>query len=143
MSAEGWPGPRRSVEAFSQRVGREAAIEACLALLVGQPVDDAVVHVLAGPPARWALTEAGPESDYWFRVWALRGLLWLWDDRATAAVSAAMGDEAWRVREMAAKVAARHELDETLAALRPLLQDQVPRVRAAAARATERILGAR
>ena len=47
---------------------------------------------------------------------------------------AALGDEHWRVREMAAKVVATWEVGEAADGLVPLLDDEVPRVRAAAAR---------
>jgi HEAT repeat protein len=72
-------------------------------------------------------------------VWALRGLLWLWDDTATQAVIGALSDDAWRVREMAAKVAARHVLDDALDCLLTLQADPVVRVREAAARAVRNI----
>jgi HEAT repeat protein len=67
----------------------------------------------------------------------MRGLLWLWDDAATPAVLRALSDEAWRVREMAAKVVARHQVDQALETLLPLREDTVARVRAAADRAIE------
>lgn len=73
----------------------------------------------------------------------LRGLLWSWDPRAAGTVCAAMADEHWRVREMAAKVAAkvaaRHLVDEAETALADLRDDSVPRVRAAAERALVRL----
>jgi hypothetical protein len=50
-----------------------------------------------------------------------------------------MADEHWRVREMAAKVAARHLVDEATTALADLRDDSVPRVRAAAERALVRL----
>jgi hypothetical protein len=76
---------------------------------------------------------AGPSyvDTYWGRVWAARGLLWAWDDRALPALVRALSDEHWRVREMALKVATRHELDVDPT---PLLADPVARVRAAAQR---------
>jgi hypothetical protein len=49
------------------------------------------------------------------------------------------GDEAWRVREMAAKVAARHLVGDCTEALVRLRDVGVPRVRAAADRALRRI----
>ena len=56
---------------------------------------------------------------------------------------AALADESWRVREMAAKVVARREIGEGLTALAGLQHDPVPRVRAAAARATAMLTAAR
>jgi HEAT repeat protein len=99
-------------------------------------VDDALVHALAGPPAHYALDgHAGGKAGYWPRVWAARGLLHAWDDRASAAIIHATTDDAWRVREMAAKVIARHRIGDAFTAVAPLRNDQVPRVRAAAERA--------
>jgi HEAT repeat protein len=69
------------------------------------------------------------------RVWAARALLYAWDDQALDAVIGALRDEAWRVREMAAKVVARHRIGDALTAVDDLRNDSVPRVRAAAERA--------
>jgi hypothetical protein len=108
----------------------------CVGLLEGRAVDDDLLLALAGPAARQVLDgrEGGPHG-YWPRVWAARGLLYVWDDAATPAIVDATNDESWRVREMAAKVIARHQVDDGLAAVVRLQQDPVPRVRAAAARA--------
>ena len=56
-------------------------------------------------------------------------------DAATAAIIGALADDAWRVREMAAKVVARHRVGGALDAVAPLRDDPIPRVRAAAHRA--------
>lgn len=69
----------------------------------------------------------------------MRGLLWLWGDVATPAVLCALADDAWRVREMAARVAARHQIDAALEVLVMLREDPVARVRAEAARAIQNI----
>jgi HEAT repeat protein len=115
--------------------GRETVVAACVELLRGREVAGDFVARLGGPPARWAV-EGGPSGpDYWLRVWALRGLLWLWDDVAGSAVISALSEEAWRVREMAAKVVARHALDAALPTVLELRCDEVPRVRQAANRA--------
>ena len=68
-------------------------------------------------------------------MWAARGLLHAWDDSATEAIIHATDDEAWRVREMAGKVVARHRVGDALDAVAALRDDPVPRVRAAAQRA--------
>lgn len=80
-----------------------------------------------------------PDQRYWFRVWGARGLLWNWDDSATGAITAALRDPSWRVREMAAKVIARHLVGDALAAVAGLRDDPAPRVRAAANRAVARL----
>jgi hypothetical protein len=75
------------------------------------------------------------DDRYWLRVWGARGLLWCWDDRALDSIRGALTDPAWRVREMAAKVIARHVLADLSAEVARLRADPVPRVSAAAARA--------
>ncbi len=93
-----------------------------------------MLRILAGS-GDLELTER-PANRYWLRVWALRGLLWAWDDRALPALLDALADEHWRPREMAAKVAARHLQGDALPALVELAaRDPVRRVRAAASRA--------
>ncbi len=71
-------------------------------------------------------------QDYWPRVWAARGLLYVWRTTAEPAVLSGLRDPAWRVREMCAKVARRHALHRAEPVLTHLLDDRVPRVRAAA-----------
>ena len=130
-------GPQQSVAAECERRGRAAVVSGCISLLQGRhDVDDALVLALGGRAAPPVLDgQAGGKAGYWPRVWAARGLLHAWDDRATAAVIAATVDGAWRVREMAAKVIARHRVGDALSAVTALRDDPVPRVRAAAERA--------
>ena len=106
----------------------------CISLISGHDADAALVKSLGGPEADWYLT-AGPQHRYWLRVWGARGLLWAWDDAAAPAIIAALGDDAWRVREMAAKVVGRHLIDDALPTLHRLQDDPVARVRVAASRA--------
>ncbi len=129
--------PRQSVEHLCTSRGETAVVSGCVALLEGAPadVDIELVVALGGPPARWALTGEPPGPDYWLRVWATRGLLYVWRDEAVPAVLIALGDEAWRVREMAAKVVARRRLDNALEPVADLQADENARVRAAASRA--------
>ena len=88
-------------------------VACCVRLLGRQDADDALVFTIGGPGAR-AVLDGG--QQYWLRVWAPRALLYSWDEMARAAVLDALADEAWRVREMAAKVVARRLLGEALAA---------------------------
>jgi hypothetical protein len=74
-------------------------------------------------------------QDYWPRTWAARGLCYVWDPASIPAVVHALTDPAWRVREMAAKVARLREVGEAASELSALATDPVPRVRAAALRA--------
>jgi len=110
-------------------------VDGCIALLEGREADADLVVALGGPPASWAVSGGHGGPAYWLRVWAARGLLWAWDDRALRSVMAALSDDAWRVREMAAKVVARHGLGDALPVIAKLRQDPVLRVRAAASRA--------
>jgi HEAT repeat protein len=132
--------PRQSVEKECRERGRSVVVAGCVDLLAGKDVDPSLVYALGGPPARWAVSggEGGP--DYWLRVWAARGLLWAWDDSAGPALEQALSDPAWRVREMAAKVAGRHRHGDLLQPLERLRDDPHQRVRAAAERAVSRIV---
>jgi len=130
--------PRQSVEQECGRRGTAQVVAGCVGLLAGRDADVALVHALGGPAAGSVL---GPhprrDQRYWLRVWAARALLYAWDDSAQDAVLAALADEACRVREMAAKVVARRQLGEGVRAVASLQHDDpVPRVRAAAAKAT-------
>jgi HEAT repeat protein len=61
--------------------------------------------------------------------------LYAWDESASTVIARATSDDAWRVREMAAKVIAKHRIGDALNAVIALRDDPVPRVRAAAERA--------
>jgi HEAT repeat protein len=132
--------PRQSIEAACEARGAEAVISDCVRLIHGGDADAATVVALAGPGQERFLDK--PEKErYWLRVWGVRGLLWALDEEGAAdpriavAVMNALGDGHWRVREMAAKLAARHRIESAQPALAALLTDENERVRAAAARA--------
>jgi HEAT repeat protein len=114
-------------------------VNGCVRLVLGDTADTRLISVLGGPSSAWPLDTGKEELRYWFRVWGARGLLWAWEDSALEAIITATGDEAWRVREMAAKVIARHLVGDALAAVAALRDDPVPRVRAAAIRAVARL----
>jgi HEAT repeat protein len=139
----GWElTPRQSVERECRHRGERQVVARCVALLRGGDADLEFARAIGGPAADSVL---GPhprrDQRYFLRTWAARALLYAWDDQAADAadavdaVVAALADEAWRVREMAAKVVARRKLGDALPAVAALQQDPVPRVRAAAARA--------
>lgn len=108
----------------------------CVRLIGGDDRDTPLILALGGPHAARVL-DGGPRDDqrYWLRVWATRGLLWAWEASGLPGVRAALHDPAWRVREMAARVVARHRLDDLLEQVADLRDDPVPRVRTAAIRA--------
>jgi HEAT repeats len=132
--------PRQSVESECGRSGTEGVVSRCIAVLSHREVDAAFVVAIGGPGAQGVLDgRAGGTEGYWPRVWAARALLYAWQDRATPVVLGAAADESWRVREMAAKVIARHRLDAAFAVVDDLLDDPHARVRSAAARARRRL----
>lgn len=130
---------------LQELIGTEAVARWCADLLTGtaRPDDPSL------PPLGWFGTGAATllqrgdletsDQGYWVRVWAARGLLHGWDESAAElavpAVVTALRDDAWRVREMAAKVVRRWQLEEAAKAVTALRKDDVPRVRAAAERA--------
>jgi hypothetical protein len=137
--------PRLRIAAECARRGPGPLAAACVALLRGRPddVSDELITVLGGAAAREVLDGgAGGRAGYWPRVWAARGLLHAWDPAAAGPIAEAMTDEAWRVREMAAKVVARHRVGDALDAVAALRGDPVDRVRAAAGRAVAALTAA-
>ena len=130
--------PRLRIEAACTGHGRPALVAGCVELLSGryEAVGDDLIAVLGGEHAALVLGgREGGKGGYWPRGWAARGLLHAWDDAATAAIIGGCADGSWRVREMAAKVIARHHVGDALDVVAELRTDPVPRVRAAAARA--------
>ena len=133
----GWElTPRQSVEMECARQGESAVVTGCVALLRGQDVDDGLLFVLGGPMASIVIHDSPRQrNQYWRRVWGARGLLYAWMPEAAGAIIAALPDEHWRVREMAAKVIAKRKIGDALHEVMTLREDPVPRVRAAAERA--------
>lgn len=139
--------PRVRIAAECDRRGRGQVVAGCVSILQGDEPDPAFLVMLGGPAApRLLAGDSRADADLWSRVWAVRGLLWALDDatagqaEAAAAIVAALHDPAWRVREKAAQVAARHLVDDALPELVVLRDnDAVPRVRAAAERAIQRL----
>lgn len=128
------------VGAACDALGVDAVVVWCVGLLDGRPVDDGPSLDLIGGPgaARLVASAETPGAlDHWARVWAARALRYAWQDRADVhrAVVAALGDPAWRVRETTASLVRVHEVGAAAGALRDRLDDDVPRVRVAAARA--------
>ena len=129
--------PRQSVEIECARRGTAEVVAGCVALLQGRHVEDDLIIALGGPGSQKVLDD-GPaqRNQYWRRVWGARGLLYAWTDEGEGAVVAALADEHWRVREMAAKVVAKRRIGAALDPVAAMRSDPVPRVRAAADRAT-------
>lgn len=131
--------PRERAEAECARRGKDAFTSGCMELLSGLKADADLIFALGGGPARWAVEGGEPGPDYWLRVWGARGLLWVWDDKALPLILDALRDDAWRVREMAVKVAVRHRLTAAAPVIADLRTDENVRVRTAAERAARRL----
>lgn len=112
--------------------GEDAVVLRSLSLLAGNNEGEDFLLYVGGEHARGILE--GAPVLYWPELWGTRALLYVWNDSAVAAVTAALENQAWRVREMAARVAAARGL-AVEGVLTGLLTDDVARVRAAAARA--------
>ncbi len=134
--------PAANVARLRELVGADAVAGWCADLLTGRVGYDDPGHPtlewLGGAATRYELqrgrlVERG--TDYWPRVWAARGLLHSYLPAARAAVVDALRDPAWRVREMAAKVIGKWEVDGAAEQLLVLAADPVARVRSAAVRA--------
>ena len=122
------------------RRGRILCVRDCIAILSDHTADADFLRVIGGPSAEIVLDgRAGGLEGYWPRVWAARGLLHVWDDVATDAIIAATTNDSWRVREMSAKVIARHHVSPAIDAVVSLLGDDNARVRTAARRAFDAV----
>jgi hypothetical protein len=91
-----------------------------------------------GNGLRWVELGFGTQA-YFVRTWALRAMLYAWDESASATVIDALEDEHWRPREMALKVVAKRLINGDVDAVARLREDPVPRVQAAARVALERL----
>lgn len=133
------PSPAERVQDLCAVQGEASVAAGCAEILrSGSWQDRDLLVVLGGRHAigEYERTEpAKSDQGYWAPTWAARGLLYAWDDAAAPAVVSALTHEAWRVREMAAKVVAAREIAPAADAIAALAEDPVARVRAAAARA--------
>jgi hypothetical protein len=119
-------------------VGRERFVEVCVDLLGGA---ERTAYV---PELRYLTGHSWDEGDpvldetvwkdYWVRTWGARGLLYCWDDSATPAVVAGLGDEHYRPAEMCLKVSAKYDVAGTGPGAAVLTRHELPRVRANAVR---------
>lgn len=133
--------PREIVLGSCATYGEDAVIDFAIAVLTGEvtpeqafTTDVEKLRWLVGPTVGgWAKLD--PVNFYWARVWAARIFLYVWRDDAVAALLIAADDPAWRVREHVARITAQRELGQLVDALLPMLEHELPRVRAAAVRA--------
>jgi HEAT repeats len=132
--------PRESVEEECRRKGTKNVVARCVEILSGAEADEETLQALAGPASAHILEGGeGGLAGYWPRVWAMRGLIYAWNESAAPVVIAGASDESWRVREMSARVVARHQVSDAIEEMAVLRDDDVPRVREAAERALMRL----
>lgn len=125
------PTAERIAQAVA-RLGEAGVVERASALLAGLNAGDDFLLTVGGRHAQGILDGAPPL--YWPELWGARALLHAWDDTAAQAIRAGLVNQAWRVREMCARVALAREL-HVATKMVELTTDEVPRVRAAAAHA--------
>ncbi|MFB6722401.1 HEAT repeat domain-containing protein [Kribbella sp. NPDC056345] len=135
--------PREVVQAAVAAHGEDTVIDWAVAFLIGEIPGEAAygedlpkLVALTGSanPGGWS-QPVDPVNYYWIRVWAARVFLYVWRDDVVDALLAVADDPAWRVREHVARITAQRELGQLVDALLPMLEHELPRVRAAAVRA--------
>jgi HEAT repeat protein len=128
--------PRDTLGLLEAAVGEEEAARACADLLGAEdPHDEPEILLFLGGSAGQSVLDGGEWRPYWARVWAARGLLYVWSDAAAPVVVRRLGDQHWRVAEMCVKVAAKRDLGEAGPGVAALAGHELPRVRAAVVRA--------
>ena len=132
--------PSDRIAAAVAKFGEVAVAERAASLLMGGNEGDEFLLWVGGQHAQGVLDGAPPL--YWPEVWGARALTFVWSESCASAVHRGLGDRAWRVREMCARVCFLRKLAESDALL-ALLDDEVTRVRAAAARALSEVGDAR
>ncbi|MCU1543551.1 MAG: repeat protein [Microbacteriaceae bacterium] len=130
--------PAERIAKVVEQLGEDEVIARATALIAGLNAGEEFLLAVGGRHAQGILDGAPPL--YWPEVWGARTFLYVWNDSAIPAVLAGLGNQAWRVREMSAKVVARRELAYP-AEVVALVTDEVARVRAQAARALGEIGG--
>ena len=120
--------PRRLVSRACDRYGRVAIVQWCIRLLTGEPAQD------SDPDITWLGGQHGWDA-MWQRVWAARALSYIYLPEAAAAITAGLGDESWRVQEMACNVVGAQGLIHLRGETERLVDHETERVSRAATRA--------
>jgi hypothetical protein len=123
--------PAERIAKVVAELGQDDVIARATALIAGLNAGEDFLLAVGGRHAQGILD--GAPALYWPEVWGARTFLYVWNDSAAPAVLAGLGNQAWRVREMSAKVVAKRELTYP-AEVAELVTDEVARVRAQAAR---------
>jgi HEAT repeat protein len=120
------------LDAAVARLGEEDVVNRAIALLNGENAGADFLLYVGGRHAQGLLD--GAPALYWPELWGARALMHVWDAKAGTAILAGLDNQAWRVREMCAKVSLARELN-VAPKLAELTEDEAPRVRSAALRA--------
>ncbi|MFT2816164.1 HEAT repeat domain-containing protein [Leifsonia sp. A12D58] len=120
------------LDAAVARYTEAGVLSRAVALTEGAMAGEDFLLYVGGRHAQGLLD--GAPALYWPELWGMRALLHVWDPSAGTAVKAGLENQAWRVREMAARVSQERELN-VASSLVTLLTDESARVRAAAAHA--------
>lgn len=120
------------IAAAAARYGEHDVVERALALMAGKYVGDDFLLYVGGRHAQGLLD--GAPALYWPELWGARALLHVWEPDAASAVREGLDNQAWRIREMCARVFLERGLP-LAPQMRSLVSDEVPRVRIAALRA--------
>ena len=123
--------PAERIAKVVAELGQDDVIARATALIAGLNAGEDFLLAVGGRHAQGILD--GAPALYWPEVWGARTFLYVWNDSAAPAVLAGLGNQAWRVREMSAKVVAKRELAYP-GEVAELATDEVARVRAQAAR---------
>lgn len=117
------------LNAAVEHYGADVVAQNAIALLRGKNAGKDFLLYAGGRHALGILD--GAPALYWPELWGARALLHVWDDAAAPYVVVGLGNQAWRIREMCARVVQLRELQVADKLVR-LSTDENPRVRAAA-----------
>ncbi|TFC92159.1 HEAT repeat domain-containing protein [Cryobacterium sinapicolor] len=117
------------IHAAVAHYGEQVVIDNSVALLRAKNAGKDFLLYAGGRHALGILE--GAPALYWPELWGARALLYVWGETAAPYVVVGMNNQAWRVREMCAKVVLLRGLAVAPKLVR-LTTDEVPRVRAAA-----------
>ena len=117
------------IHAAVAHYGEQTVIDNSIALLRGKNAGKDFLLYAGGKHALGILD--GAPALYWPELWGARALLYVWSDAAAPYVVVGLTNQAWRVREMCARVILLRDLQVAPKLVR-MTTDEVPRVRAAA-----------
>jgi HEAT repeats len=127
------------IRELDELIGRARFVEVCCDLLAGADRTSYVPELRYLTGHTWdpgdPVLDESVWKDYWVRTWGARGLLHCWSDTASDVVVAGLADRHYRPAEMCLKVSARYDVAGAGPGASALTTHDLPRVRAAAARA--------